>query len=55
MIDNDEPEIIVCVGPPTANCSGDEAVRNQLAGCPMCKRVIVHADGTETEYKARVN
>lgn len=50
-----DSEVIVCEGPSRCLLQGDEAVENQLNGCPLCKRIIVHADGTETEYHKPVN
>lgn len=46
--------VIVCVG---EECPfrGDEAVANQEAGCPTCRRIICHADGTTEEYRKAVN
>ena len=52
---DDESEIIVCAGPPDCLLQGDEAVKAAVAGCPRCRRIIVHADGTETEYQAKPN
>ena len=28
--------------------TGDNAVREAESGCPWCRRIIVHEDGTET-------
>ena len=47
----EEPEVIVCAGPPTCLLDGDEAIAAAQAGCPNCRHIVVHADGTETEYK----
>jgi hypothetical protein len=55
MADDDVASVIVCRGPPDCLLEDDEAVANQLAGCPMCKRIAVHADGTETEYRKKPN
>lgn len=46
--DDDAPLIIVCQGPPVCMLQGDEAEASQRAGCPWCKRIIVHPDGTDT-------
>jgi hypothetical protein len=48
--DDDEPDPIihVCQGPPVCMLEGDTAVAAQQNGCPWCKRIIVHPDGTET-------
>jgi hypothetical protein len=48
-------EVIVCKGPPDCRLEDDAAVANQQAGCPMCKRIIMHPDGTETEYQKPTN
>lgn len=55
MNDDEDPEIIVCQGPPLCELQDEEAVKNQLAGCPLCKRIVVHADGTQTEYRQKAN
>ena len=43
-----DPCIIVCQGPPICLLVGDEAVQTAEAGCPWCKRITVHKDGSET-------
>lgn len=48
-------EVVVCAGPPFCMLEGDEAVQNQIDGCPKCRRIIVGDDGTETEYQAKAN
>jgi len=50
MMDDDEPDpmVIVCQGPPVCLLQDDAAMKAQIAGCPWCRRTIVHADGTET-------
>lgn len=48
-------EVIVCCGPPDCLLQGDQAVQNQKDGCPLCKRILIRADGTETEYSAKAN
>lgn len=50
---DDDPEIIVCAGPPICLLQGDDAVANQLAGCTTCKRIIVRQDGSEREYQLK--
>lgn len=55
MADDDEAEVIVCAGPPLCLLEGDEAVASQQAGCPLCKRIIIRTDGTETEYHKKAN
>lgn len=47
--------VIVCRGPPDCPLEGDEAVANQLAGCPLCRRIVIHPDGSETEYRQKPN
>jgi hypothetical protein len=44
----EDPKVFVCQGPPACKLNGDDAVRQQEKGCPWCKRIRVHADGTET-------
>lgn len=39
--------ITVCQGPPRCDLVDDEAVKAQRAGCPWCKRITVHEDGSE--------
>lgn len=51
---NDQ-EIIVCAGPPVCRLEDDEAVRNANEGCPFCKRIVIHDDGTETVYSKKAN
>lgn len=52
----DEPGTVhICCGPPKCLLEDDAAVANQLAGCPLCKRIIINPDGTETEYRQRPN
>lgn len=48
-------EVIVCAGPPACMLQGDEAMQNQIDGCPRCRRIVVHEDGSETEYQAKAN
>lgn len=48
-------EVIVCAGPPQCLLQDDAAVQNQIDGCPLCRRIVVHDDGTETEYQAKAN
>jgi len=44
----DDPRIFVCQGPPGCMLQDDEAVRAQQAGCPWCRVITLHADGSET-------
>ena len=46
--DRDLGEIIVCQGPPRCDLEGDDAIEAQMGGCPWCKRIVIHADGSET-------
>lgn len=48
---DEEAEVIVCAGPPTCLLEGDEAVKQAQEGCPRCRRIVIHADGTETECR----
>lgn len=45
---SDDPIVIVCQGPPICDLEGEAAIEAQENGCPWCKRIIVHEDGTET-------
>lgn len=47
--DDGDPQVIVCAGPPACLLQGDEAVAAAQAGCRWCRRITIHADGTETE------
>ena len=44
-------EVICCEGPPLCPFLGDEAVANAQDGCPRCRHIVMHPDGTETEYR----
>ena len=44
----EDPQIIVCQGPPRCDLRGDEAVAAQEGGCIWCRRITIHADGGET-------
>lgn len=48
---NDDTEVICCAGPPNCPFSGDEAIANAEDGCTLCRHIVCHADGTETEYR----
>lgn len=50
---DDEAEIIVCAGPPECPYMGDEAVENAQAGCPICRHIIIAADGREREERRK--
>jgi hypothetical protein len=45
---SDNPMVICCQGPPICLLQDDAAVQAQIDGCPWCKRIICHPDGTET-------
>jgi hypothetical protein len=47
--------IIVCAGPPLCPLQGDAAVAAAQAGCELCKRIILHRDGSETVLDRTVN
>lgn len=51
----DDTEIIVCAGPPACDLQDDAAIEAANAGCPLCRRIVVHADGTESEYQTMPN
>lgn len=46
-----EDEVVICAGSPTCLLQDEEAIKNAQDGCPLCRRIIIHADGTETEYR----
>jgi hypothetical protein len=48
-MDDDPTMVIVCAGPPACMLEGDEAIAAADAGCVWCRRIAVHADGSETE------
>jgi hypothetical protein len=45
---DEDPKVIVCQGPPVCGLQGDEAEAAMRAGCVWCRRITIHADGTET-------
>lgn len=47
-MDDEDPVVVVCAGPPVCMLEDDEAVAAQVAGCVWCKRITCHADGSET-------
>lgn len=51
----ESPQVIVCAGPPECLLQDDEAIANQKAGCPLCRRIAMNPDGTETEYQTKAN
>ncbi len=52
---DDAPEVIVCAGPPTCDLQDDDAIEAANAGCPRCKHIVVHPDGSEHEYFVKPN
>lgn len=50
---HDDPEVVVCAGPPECPFTGDDAVTAAQAGCPNCNHIVVRPDGSETTYKLR--
>lgn len=54
-MDDDDPMVIVCAGPPLCDLYEDTAILAQQAGCPLCKRIICHPDGTETVIERTIN
>lgn len=53
MIDDEESEVVVCAGPPQCELSDDAAIYAANNGCPLCRHIVVHADGTTTEYQLK--
>lgn len=41
--------IHICAGPPACELEDEVAVKAQQDGCVWCRRIIIHADGRETE------
>lgn len=52
---DDKAEIIVCAGPPTCLLQDEAAVEQANSGCQNCRHILVHADGTESEYRIQSN
>lgn len=50
--DDEDPMVTVCAGPPLCLLEGDEAVASAQNGCPWCKRIVLHPDGSETVTEA---
>lgn len=48
-------EVVVCAGPPLCDLQGEVAEAAMAAGCPLCQRIIINADGSEKEYRAKTN
>lgn len=55
MSTEDDPTVTVCAGPPMCALEGDDAVAWALAGCPLCKRIVIHPDGSETVIERTIN
>jgi len=54
--EDDGSEIIICAGPPLCLLQGDEAVQNQIDGCPKCRRIVVDGRGhQQSEYVKRAH
>jgi hypothetical protein len=47
-MEDEDPMIVVCAGPPLCDLEGDDAVSAANGGCELCKRIICHPDGSET-------
>ncbi len=41
-------EAWICQGPPRCDLSGNAAVAAQMGGCPWCRVVYTHPDGSES-------
>lgn len=48
-------DVVVCAGPPVCMLQAEEADAEMSAGCPLCRRIRIESDGTQTEFKAKVN
>lgn len=46
--DEDRGVVVVCQGPPRCPLQDDQAVAAAVAGCIWCKRITIHADGSES-------
>jgi hypothetical protein len=49
--DDEDPEVVVCMGPPWCDLTGDAAIACARGGCPFCDHICIHPDGTETRYR----
>lgn len=54
-MDDEDAMVICCAGPPLCALQGDDAVAAGLAGCELCKRIIVHEDGSEEVIERKVH
>ena len=48
-MDDDDPQVIVCAGPPVCLLEGDAAVASAQAGCVWCRRITILPSGREVE------
>lgn len=48
LTDEDDAMVIVCQGPPICGLEGEIAIEAAKNGCPWCKRITIHDDGSET-------
>lgn len=57
MAQDDEKDLMitVCAGPPLCLLQDMTAVAAANAGCELCKRIVVHPDGSETVLQTTVN
>lgn len=49
------PTVVVCAGHPACLLTDNAAVENANAGCPLCKRIAIHPDRSETVYRLPAN
>jgi hypothetical protein len=55
-LDDYEPfDVIICQGWPHCMLEDEAAVQKQKDGCPLCRRLRVNLDGTETEYRLKAH
>lgn len=47
--------VIYCVGLPVCPFKGKTRTANSEQGCPNCRRVIFHRDGSHSEYRTRTH
>lgn len=52
---DEDPVVHVCAGPPLCELQGQAAVEACNAGCPLCRHIVCHPDGTETEFQRKPN
>jgi hypothetical protein len=52
----DEDRVIhICAGFPRCELKFLAAEKQCKEGCPLCRHIVFHADGTETEYQRKPN